>query len=160
VNPDDLPIMNELVVYCPNPNNPSELWEITAPNDSRTAPNPSNPTQWRSELTYLKSNSAVQRVVLTNTLRTASTSNGLRGVIRFESRLRPSEAEWAQYIGGSRTWENMSWVQGIYGATMGFRQAWCRFEFQLRPGGTEDNSRDVAIPFFGSGAVMYELQKP
>jgi hypothetical protein len=160
VNPDGLPLMNELVVYCPNPNDPQELWEIRAPNDSRTAPNPSNTSQWRTELTYLKSNSTVQRVVLTNALRTASTSNGVRGVIRFESRLRPSQLEWAMHVAGLRAWEDMSWVQGIYGSATGLRQAWCRFEFQLRPGDTRDNSRDAAIPFFGSGAVMYELHKP
>ena len=160
VNPDGLPIMNELVVYCPNPSNPTELWEITAPNDSRTAPNPLNTSQWRTELAYLKTNSNVQRVVLTNMLRTAQSSNGVRGVIRFELRLKPSVTEWVQYFGGSRSWQNMSWAQGIYGSTTGLQHVWCRFEFQLRTGDTTDNSREAAIPFFGSGTVMYEMQKP
>ena len=159
-NPNGLPRICELIVYCPNPNSPNELWEITAPNTLRTAPDPSNVSLWRTELGFLKTDSSVRRVVLTDLLRTGQSSNGLRGVIRFESRLRPSQAEWSQYIAGTRLWTNMSWVQGIYGTSTGLRQAWCRCEFQLRPGDTTNNSREAAIPFFGSGAVMYELQKP
>lgn len=164
-DPNGLPLMSELVVYCPNPGTPQELWEITAPLDSRMAPDPSNTTAWRTELTYLKTNASVRRVVLTNLLRTAEATNssgsslGRRGVIRFQAQLRPSAAEWAEYVAGTRSWSNLSWVQGIHGSRTGLRQTWCRFEFQLRPAETGDNRRELAIPFFGSGAVMYELQK-
>jgi hypothetical protein len=72
---------------------------------------------------------------------------------------RPSETDWTQYLAGSKTWESLSFVQGIRGSVSGLRQSWCRFELQLCPYGTDDHSRDLAIPFFGSGAVLYELHK-
>jgi hypothetical protein len=160
--------MNELVVFCPNPDSPNELWEIRSPDDARVAPAAANASSWAAELNDLKHSDRVQRVVLTNLLRVAQLGGvagpdgggGGRGVLRFESTLRPSETEWAQFLGGSRSWGDLSWVQGIHGTQSGLRQTWCRFEFQLRPADTGDDKREAAIPFFGSAAVMYEMRKP
>ncbi len=41
----------------------------------------------------------------------------------------------------------------------GLRQSWCRIELQLRPSHVDDHTADPAIPFFGSGAVYYEMHK-
>ena len=40
VDPDGLPQVNELRVYCPNSQSPNELLEITFPDDTRTVPPP------------------------------------------------------------------------------------------------------------------------
>jgi len=54
------------------------------------------------------------------------------------------------------------WVQDIHGPNTGLRQAWCRFELQLTPGEdsrASDPNGDTAIPFFGSGAIYYQLER-
>ena len=58
----------------------------------------------------------------------------MRGAARFETRLRPSDTDWANYKAGSVTWMNLPWVQGIYGSQAGLRQVWVRMELQFVPG--------------------------
>ena len=87
----------------------------------------------------------------------------MRGAARFETRLRPSDTDWANYKAGSVTWMNLPWVQGIYGSQAGLRQVWVRMELQFVPGvdWIESNSAAVqAIPFFGSAALYYNLSHP
>lgn len=166
VERDGLPRVNELVVYCPNPQALNELWEIKETGVTRSAPSPSDTASWRSLISDLKTSNTAHHVVLTNLLRLASTADNAdsvsarRSVLRFDATLRPSAAQWQQYVAGSRTWESLPWVQGIRSSQTGLRQAWCRVEFQLRPGDSTNDSRESAIPFFGSGAVLYDLHKP
>ena len=85
-----------------------------------------------------------------------------RGALRFESRLRPSAADWSDYQADNVAWDDLPWVQGICGSQTGLRQAWVRIEMQLVPGqasATHDPSGLRAIPFFGSAAVYYELER-
>jgi hypothetical protein len=89
-----------------------------------------------------------------------STGTQMRGVIRFETRLRPSAAEWSEYQGGSRNWADMSWAQSIYSADTGLRQAWCSYELQFVPRGKSRSGADsaaLALPAFGSAAIYYTL---
>lgn len=163
-DPAGLPRFNELVIYAPHPSQPSQLLEITAPSDTRIVPPVNDLAQWSSELTVIKSSSSSQRVVLTDLVRTGvvydSTSSQTRGAVRFESRLRPSAAEWASYQSGARDWDELSWVQGIYGSQSGLRQAWLRTELQLIPGKTAASGAggQLAIPFLGSAAVYYPMR--
>jgi hypothetical protein len=162
-DPAGLPRMNELVVFCPNPADPNELWEIQSPNDTRVAPAASDTAAWAAELDDLKSSQQANRVVLTRLLRSAQVDGGAaarRGVLRFETTLRPSQVEWDQFLAGTRSWDSLAWAQGIHGTRTGLRQAWCRFEFQLFPADSHHDRQETAIPFFGSAAVMYELQHP
>lgn len=164
-DPDGLPRMNELVVFCPNPENPEELWELTVPDDTRTAPAADDLNDWEDEVDDMQTSNSAVRVVLTDLLRVANAAPGQkqrrwRAAVRFESDQRPSTAEWSAYLQGTRSWDSLSWAQGIHGTRTGLRQSRCRYELQLRPGDTADNSRDAAIPLFGSGAVFYELQQP
>ena len=164
-DPDGLPRMNELVVFCTNVSAPDELLEIRVPSDSRPAPPLSSPGQWALELSALKTDPGADRAVLTDLIRTATATDGggnslgTRGCIRFDSRLRPSATQWSQYQGGSRAWEDLAWVQNIYGANTGLRQAWCRIELQLRAADIENHDVRSAIPFFGSASVYYELHR-
>lgn len=167
------PLVRELVIYCPNPSNPEQLLEITAPTDSRSLPLDSRIQQspWRQIVDDVKTSSASQRVVLTDLLRVASTAgkrssssqaNTLRGAVRFEQELRPSAVQWSQYRAGTRTWENLSWPQGVYGSRTGLRHAWLRIELQLMPGAPAagaDLEGHQAYPFFGSAAVNYEMNR-
>ena len=165
-NPTGLPRYCELVIYCPNPASPSQFVEMTAPSDTRTVPAVSNQAGWQSALAALKTAGTTKISVLSTLLRTASTSASggtTRGAARFETRLRPSDADWANYKAGTLTWMNLPWAQGIYGSQAGLRQVWVRMELQFVPGvdWTESNPAAIqAIPFFGSAALYYNLSHP
>jgi type II secretory pathway pseudopilin PulG len=165
-----LPYHDELIVYCPAPDQPNYLVEIRS---SRSVPLSDNPAGWPAEIQVFKDEmsldtgvfsgelaaSGYPAVTLTPFVRacpvTDSAGAAQRAAVRFESRLRPSDEEWND---SSLPWEELSWMQGIYGSKTGMRQAWLRIELQLLPGDTAD-SRGQAIPFFGSAAVCYPMHR-
>jgi len=166
VDPEGLPRVNELVMYCPDPTCPSRLLEITIPGDTRTVPPIEDEAAWASGVAAYKASNTAQKVPLTDLLRTCSVPESAdpvqRGAVRFESRLRPSANQWNRYQAGTLAWERLSWVQGIYGSQTGLRQAWLRIELQLMPGATaasNDPGGQQAIPFLGSAAVYYEMHR-
>lgn len=164
VDPSGLPRFNELVIYYPNPLKPSQLLEVTLPNDTRVAPAVDSQSTWLAEVAKLSSSSSAEKVVLTDMLRTClssgSTTEGLRGAVRFESRLRPSADEWSQYSAGTLAWKKLSWVQGISGWKTGLRQAQVRVELQLVPTGSTglgSPESQPAVTFFGSATSYHEI---
>jgi len=167
-NPNGPPKIKECVFFCPDPSDPRQLLEVTAPTDSRDLPwdQDLGVGAWATDLTALKTASTNKRVVLTNLLRTArlndSDPQSARGVVRFERTLRPSTAEWSQYQSASLAWNAMSWPQNLHGKTTGLRQAWVRTELQFVPD-AEASTLDVygakTVPYFGSAALMYQVQQ-
>ncbi|MDY0167749.1 MAG: prepilin-type N-terminal cleavage/methylation domain-containing protein [Thermoguttaceae bacterium] len=166
-DPDGLPRYNELVIYAPNVSNASQLLEMTAPQDNRTVPPISDMSRWRSELSALRGNSRMESFALTNLLRMCSVSgtggsSDQRGAVRFHSRVRPSEADWAAYKSGEKDWTELPWVQGVFGSQTGLRQAALQIEFQLMPGDAPvvaDTNTHGAVPFFGAAALYYQLER-
>jgi prepilin-type N-terminal cleavage/methylation domain-containing protein len=164
-NPDGLPLVGELIVYCPNPNRPAELWEITARQNTQVAPALSDGSEWATLIAYFQEHDAPTRVVVTDLLRTATISGDTgpgqaRGAVRFDVSVRPTAADLQSFQDGDITWDEVPWVQGIYGESSGLRQSWCSIELQLMPDNwsTVDDPRALsAIPFFASGAVYYEV---
>jgi pilin/secretion family protein with methylation motif len=162
-DPEGLPRVNELRVYCPNPDTPNELLEVTFPSDPRIAPLPSDKAGWLAEAANMKDSQRGVRTVLTNMLRTARVSDlaeSERGAVRFNVRYRPSETEMDSYAAGSANWDDLAWPQGIYTNNIGLRQAWLRMEFQVVPGSTNvgvQSSEETAIPFLGSASRLYEV---
>lgn len=165
-DPDGLPRFNELVIYCPDLHQPSRLLEITDPNDTRITPPAQELSAWKSEITAIRNSSSARKVVLTDLLRTCTLAESsppqVRAALRFESRLRPSETEWAAYKAGTVQWKDLPWVQSIYGNRAGLRQAWMRMEMQLaisNAGSGNQSGSSTIIPFFGSAAVYYQLSR-
>ncbi len=166
-NPSGQPLFRELVVFCPDPNQPNRLLEITVPNDNRTTPPLTDTAAWRNELRTLKTSASASRIVLTHLLRAASldgsgSAQSLRGVVRFRSVVRPSVQQYNDYKVGSVNWQDMAWVQDIYGSQSGLRQSWCSIDLQLMPSeNTSSNglSNESPLPFFGSAALYYQLLK-
>jgi hypothetical protein len=165
-DPNGLPRLNELVVFCPDPTSPSQLVEITSPSDATVMPPTSDQAGWQSIVQAMKASAQTQKTCLTNLLRTClvnnTTSTRARGAIRFAWRKNPSDAEWANYVAGTQSWASLSWVQGSYGAKMGLCQSWVRFEMQLAPASSVAATNEYVMtpaPFFGSAAVYYQLQK-
>lgn len=165
VDPEGLPRFNELVVYSPNPVRPNQLLEITVPSDARQVPSIDERARWASEMAAIKDSPDSRKVPLTDLLRTSFVSevsnSARRPCVRFESRLRPSAEQWQQYQGGTLAWDQLSWVQGIYGSQTGLRQAWLRIELQLIPqqAAASDPAGQQAIPFLGSAAIYYEMHR-
>jgi hypothetical protein len=164
-DPEGLPRVNELRVYCPNPNAPNELLEVTFPADSRVVPSPSDTVAWRIEAAAMKATEDGVRTVLTDMLRTAQVNNlaaSQRGVIRFQVRYRPSADEMAKCEDGVAgfEWYKLAWPQGIYTFSVGMRQAWLQMELQLVPQSTSigaHSSDETAIPFLGSASRFFEV---
>ncbi len=158
-----LPRFNELVIYCPAPAAPNQLLELTVPNDTRTVPPPSDTAAWITALRQLKQSADTQRLVLTDLVRTAtlpeSANMPVRGAVRFEQRLRPSDDDWQGYLAGSTDWEELPWVQGLYGTNTGMRQSWMRVELQLVAPATDGSTGAEVFPFFGSAAVYYPMYR-
>jgi prepilin-type N-terminal cleavage/methylation domain-containing protein len=159
------PLMKELVFFTFDPSAPQRLLEITRPTDSRAAPAPTNLTQWAIEIANLHTSNSSVKVQLTDLLRTGdagSAGTQMRGAIRFETRLRPSAAEWASFQSGTLNWADLSWAQSVYSADTGLRQAWCSYELQLVPRDKARSGADSAahaLPAFGSGAIYYTLSR-
>ncbi len=164
-DPDGLPRFDELVIYCPDPDTPRNLLEITAEGDTRTVPSVDDSSGWETAIEKIKESDSARRVVLTPLLRSAqvdeTSPDSRRAAVRFETRLRPSADEWTDYEEGSLDWDELAWVQGTYGSQTGLRQTWVRMELQLMPGeeAAADPSGQPAIPYFGSAASYYEVNR-
>jgi len=163
-NNDDLPQVQELVIFTPNAPQPNELIELSAAGDTRTV-SLTNTAALKTLVDALRSDANRRQVVLTDLLRTVDIpedSNRPHGAVVFSGLLRPSAAELASYRGATTTWENLPWPQGIYGGRTALRQGYVRFELQLVPGeGPASAVRqiDETLPFFGSAAFYYEISK-
>lgn len=165
-DPNGRPRFNELVIYCPDIQFPNRLLEITVPGDARVTPPVADTASWKAEVAAIRNSSSATKVVLTDLLRRCTLPETsppqVRGAVRFESRLLPSESEWAGYKAGTIEWKNLSWVQYIYGNRSGLRQAWMRMEMQVAVGQSSAGSQPdpgVVIPFYGSAAVYYRLPR-
>ncbi len=169
---DGRPQFNELVIFCPDPSDPNKLVEITVPEDGGDGWKADDQASWGSKIDSIKNSPNRKTVVLTDLMRTCSVEGAggpvRRGAVRFVSRLRPSQDEWNSYSDPAdpdypKPWNDLSWVQGIFGSQTGLRQAWVRIELQLMPGKealSTDPSGQRAIPFPGSAALYYELNRP
>ncbi|MBS0209921.1 MAG: prepilin-type N-terminal cleavage/methylation domain-containing protein [Planctomycetes bacterium] len=165
------PLISEVYFYCFDPTTPGTLIELTAPSDNRTIPLDATlqTSTWKTALDGLKMASTSKKTTLTTLLRTAtvtgsapSSMSKTRGVVRFELTVTPSLANITSYQGGSITWANLPWPQGLYSSLFGMRQVWLRSELQLMPAsktGQQDTSGQLPIPVFGSQAI-YSLLTP
>lgn len=161
-NSDGPPRANELVIFCPNPNTPNQLWELTAPSNTQTVPTPGT-NSFKTFITNLKTAASSNKSVLTTLLRTASPGSGTRGAVRFVVTLNPSAAEWTAYKNNptSSAFVNLPWAQSVFSSQTGLRQVWVRTELQMVA-----NSNWVAtgamaaeaIPYFGSATFCYRMK--
>jgi hypothetical protein len=165
-NPDGPPLVSELVIYCPHPQQPEQLLEIRAPQDTRTIPldESLNESPWWEMVAAIKTDAQSQRVVLTDLLRVAKvTSSKLisarRAAVRFIHELRPATEELDEYRNGGLPWADLAWPQGMYSPQTAMRQSWLRIELQLMPGAhsREDTTGIQAVPFLGSAALYYQV---
>lgn len=166
-NPTGLPLISEIVVFGPDPAHPNHLIEIRSPTEATAVPVASDMSAWRTLTDRLKTSSTTTKIQLTDRMRTAPltgnytdslTPTDLRGVVRFRRLMAPSDTEWSQYRGGTRTWQNIAWPLDSYRSTSGTRAVACQTELQIAPGGMA-SAAVTAIPFYGSASISYELPR-
>jgi prepilin-type N-terminal cleavage/methylation domain-containing protein len=166
-NPTGLPLVSEIVMFCPDPAHPNALLEIRAPTNNNPVPPTTHTSAWRTLTDQLKISSSTTKVQLTDRMRTAPITgdyseslspSDLRGVVRFRRLMAPSEQQWAQFRGNTRTWQNIDWPQDSYRSTSGTRVVAIQTELQIVPGAM-GSAAVTAIPFYGSATITYELSR-
>ena len=162
-NNDAVPQVNELIVICPNPSDPSQLVEITDSVNAADAASFSNTVSLGTQIDALKASNTAETVVLTDRLhyvqfRDNASAATTRAAVRFVHTLAPDATDWADYQAGTLTWNNLPWVRDIYSADTGLRQSWVRMEIQLRPDSAYADSEE-GVPFFGSAALYYQVDQ-
>jgi len=166
-NPTGLPLIGEIVVYAPDPAHPNNLVEIRSPTETGVVPTATDMTNWRTLTDRLKTSTTTTKVVLTTRLRTAPLAgdysdslspSDLRGTVRFRRLMAPTDQEWAQYRGGSKSWTSLNWPLDSYRSTSGTRAVACQTELQIAPG-SMTAAAATAIPFYGSALITYELPR-
>jgi hypothetical protein len=165
--PAGLPRISELVLFAPDPAAPHRLLEIRAPTEHDPAPAPDQASSWRTLVDRLRSSQTAEKQRLTDRLRTAPLSGEwdadllpgqLRGVVRFRRIVAPTEQEWAEYRGGTRSWHDIAWPLDSFRASSGTRVVVCHTELHVVAGNMSSPS-STALPFFGSASVAYELPR-
>jgi prepilin-type N-terminal cleavage/methylation domain-containing protein len=166
-NPKGLPLISEIVVFAPDPARPNNLLEIRSPTEMNSVPATGDAAGWQSLTNRLRASSTVNKIVLTDRLRTAPItgdysdslmSADLRGMVRFRRILAPTEAEFSQYRGGTKTWQSLAWPLDSYRSTSGTRVIACQTELQIVTG-TMATAASTAIPFYGSSSITCELTR-
>ena len=166
-NPAGMPLVRELVVFGADPARPHVLLEIRSPTDAAIAPSTADTAAWRTLVEQMKTSQSTEKIVLTDRLRTTPvtgtwndslTAGQLRGVIRFRRRMAPTTQEWSEYRAGDRNWNEIAWPLDSYRSSSGTRMVACQTELQLVTG-ARMSAANTALPFFGSAAFSYELQR-
>jgi len=163
-NPSGPPLVQELVIFCPDPAATGDFVQLTVPGNAQSVP--SDAASLKALVDSLKSSSTANKVVLTNLLRMTPVSSSssatatIRGAARFVVTLTPSGANWTSYNSGALAWNNLPWVLGIHSASAGLRQVSVQSELQLNPGDTwvaGNAAGENTTPFLGSACFSYSL---
>ena len=159
-DPDGTPRLNELVIYCPHPENPGTLVEISTDSTDLLLEDDAARV---SQIEAIKGSDSSRVTTLTDLVRISeideSNDPQIRAAVRFASVLRPSESDWDDWENDDIAWEKLPWA---FGPQTGLRHARLRIEIQLMTGeapAAEATDRRQAIPFFGSAAIYYPMRK-
>ena len=172
-NLSGLPQYCELVIYCPHPTYPNQLVEIVSyASDTRTfsaapatiAPFSSDST-WLSQIAAIKTNAQSKIATVTSLLRFCpianATGSALRGAVRFETRLRPSQDDWNNFKNNLINWTSLPWPQGYYGWQMAAPGLGADgiAAYPASANGSANPANQVPVPFFGSASLYYQMHR-
>ena len=96
--------------FCPNPGVPNQLMEITVPADTLVLPSPTNASTFKTFIDGLKTESGVQKTLLTDLMCITATdsANTLCGCVRFVVTMNPTDTEINSYRSGTLAWASVS----------------------------------------------------
>ncbi|GAB6165848.1 hypothetical protein JCM19992_18480 [Thermostilla marina] len=151
-NPAGTPLVKELVVFAPDPENPTLFCEYRLPGSSANAPAIGDQTAWRAVVNAIRSSPNVEKIVLSRHVRWVTVGGHRRPAVRFAVRVTPDDAEWDDEVGTA--WNELPWPQGNFTPEIGVRQVWVKSEFQLA---ADTGSKIEHLTVFGSAALYYPL---
>lgn len=162
-----LPRVEELVLFTTDPDQPNVLLEIRDPGNSAIVPAVSSGSSWRTLVATLRAKLSAERIVITDRLRTGAVTTpdpgnpaaSLRGCLRFVQLMTPAEDEWEDYRAGDLNWDDLGWPLDAYGTQSGTRRVVIQTEVQLSPSDEDEEIALPGVPFFGSAAVVYHLER-
>lgn len=158
---DRLPVVNELLIYTPNPNNPAQLVELVVSTNSNTIDfkSQSFDTTIRSLITRDDAEMlrVMDRLRVTNLANDGSTS-GNTGCVWFELSQTPNDAAIASATVGTESWMALPWVQGIAAGSNGLRQVTINIELQANTDYHNKIDSTDTQPFLGALSYRYVYQ--
>lgn len=158
-----LPLVNELLIYTPDPQDPRQLLELSFPSSSATVDFDSS--DFADTVRDLIESEAGIRTTLCRRLHRASIAPGSGrdslevGMIRFTVDHTPHIADLSQTTPGSPEWDRLPWILGASSRDMGLCQA--NVSIELNMDATDPRERDTLaspIPYFGSATRRYEFR--
>ncbi|MDA7980121.1 MAG: type II secretion system GspH family protein [Pirellulales bacterium] len=163
-NPAGPPMVKELVIYTPNPSDPSELWEMTEPTHtgSQSLTTINSPIGRNLVNVMTVSETATKRVVMRR-LQQVEFSGAPTAMVRFSLQMRPTAGEWTNLDAGTLAWADANWPNLFYGDEWGTRSVHVQMEFGMTiapQADTQSTASDHSLPFFGSATLSYRLEPP
>ena len=153
-----LPLFSELVIYTTDPDDPSQLVEMTFPGDSSSIDFQAADFD-ATILQYLSSGNPTKTKLYTR-IHTISTSSNSApdsttiGAVRFDPRFTPSDSDLAATAPLTDDWLTLNWAQGIVATDSGMRQVTIAIELQLEIIGKGSGNASIS-PFWGSASYRY-----
>jgi prepilin-type N-terminal cleavage/methylation domain-containing protein len=173
---NQMPRVNELVIYAADPTVATRLVEITIPEDSSEID--FEGTDFSDTIKTLIESPDAQSTLLSDRVRTTefpgfATSTSIAvGNIRFELMQTPSNETLEGVAANTDEWRNLPWCQGIATVQTGLRHARLRVELQLESetaaeksnltanySESKDPDKTTSIPYFGSASYRYAYRR-
>lgn len=114
----NVPHRNEILFLTCNPRQPNELCLFRS-NDTRKLSGHAAESVWTSAFDATINSGVSERIVLTRNLAEKDELGVSDGIQFWTEDLRPSSDELSDYEDGLKSWDELSWPQGNFTATMG-----------------------------------------
>jgi prepilin-type N-terminal cleavage/methylation domain-containing protein len=162
-----LPLVEEIVFFTTDPAQPNVLIEVRDAGNTASVPAVSSKSSWRTLVAAVRSSQTAERIVLSDQVRTGvvttptggNPATASRGALRFVQLMAPDDSEWNDYLNNNLDWDELSWPLDAYGTQAGMRRVTIQTEVQLAAGTEAETANSQPVPFFGSAAVMYRLDR-
>lgn len=160
-SPAGRPRVREVLFIGPSRTEPGKLMQFRRATSSAVAPAWNDSAGWTALADSVMNDATATTEVWTDLLHWAPYGSDKRGNVHFAARAAPSNAEWQQYLAGTRTWSNLTWGVHGGGSLSGVRTTSVSFEMQLKPpteqgASLKDFDRGV---FFGGATINTVLDK-
>lgn len=151
-----LPRINELILYSFDPDAPTHLVEISFP--TNTADIDFRDAGFESTILSLTTSAQAEKTIICDRIRRSdySSNTGATPLVnmRFELIQTPRDDVLATAVPGTADWYDLGWAQGVVASDLGMRQANLRIELQIDQQPTHAEM-STSIPFFGSASYRY-----
>lgn len=145
-----LPTQDQIVFLTYDPLNP-ELWCLFRSNTKASVPAATDGVAWSALFQSTISSVGSEKNVVTEKLVVTTDVTGRQAVTVFQESQQPSEAEIADYRGGSLAWADLNWPQDKYTAEYGVQRL--RISIMLMVRDAADHAVPVHLNYIRTEAV-------